>query len=54
MEVEENNEIAFLDILIKRTEEREIETSVYRKNTHTDKYLNFNSFHHKSQKIRLL
>lgn len=54
METEENNEIPFLDILIKRTEEGNIETKIFRKKTHTDRYLNFNSFHHKSQKISVI
>lgn len=54
METEQNNEIAFLDILIKRTEEGQIETKVYRKGTHRDRYLNFNSFHHKSQNISVI
>lgn len=54
IETEENNEIAFLDILIKRTDEGNIETKVYRKKTHTDRYLNFNSFPHKSQKISVI
>lgn len=43
-----------MDILIKRTEDGRIETKVYRKETHTDRYLNYNSFHHKSQKISVV
>lgn len=54
MEVEKNREIAFLDIIIKRTLEGGIETRVFRKETHTDRYLNFKSFHHKSQKISVI
>lgn len=52
MEKECNNEIPFLDILIKRMPDGHIE--VYRKTTHTDRYLNYNSFHHKSQKISVV
>lgn len=43
-----------MDILIKKTFEGRIETKVFRKETHTDRYLNFNSFHHKSQKISVI
>ena len=42
-ELEQSGKIAFLDVLIKRTENNEIETSVYRKPTNTDIYMNWMS-----------
>jgi len=35
METENNQQIAFLDVLIKRAPERKCSIVVYRKNTHT-------------------
>ena len=45
MEEEQDNSIAFLDVLVRR-EGQKVSTSVYRKPTHTDRYLNFHSHHH--------
>ena len=42
---EEHNQIAFLDVLLTRTNDGTINTQVYRKKTHTDQILNFNSNH---------
>ena len=44
MEEECNEELAFLDILLKRNIEK-ISVLVYRKPTHTDQYLHFSSHH---------
>lgn len=44
MEKERDNQLAFLDVLITRTECR-FKTSVYRKPTFTGQYLNFDSHH---------
>ena len=55
-EEENNNQISFLDILIKRKKER-ITTTVYRKPTNTERYTPFFSHHHprvKSGTIRCL
>ena len=49
-EVEENHCISFLDTVTTRVHDR-IQVSVYRKTTHTDKYLDFNS-HHPAQHKR--
>ena len=45
MEEEQNNRIAFLDVLVRR-EGLKMSASVYRKATYTDRYLNFHSHHH--------
>ena len=46
MEIEENNSIAFLDVLVIKNNNETLSTSVYRKPTHTDRYLNYCSNHH--------
>ena len=43
-EFENHNELPFLDVLVKKTENT-IETCVYKKKTHTNRYLNFQSKH---------
>ena len=50
-EEEHNNQIAFLDVLLTRTNDGTINTQVYRKKTHTDQILNFNSNHPAQHKI---
>ena len=57
VEHEENNQIAMLDTLITRNGDGELSFSVYRKPTHTDQYLHFNShqpLQHKLGVIRTL
>ena len=54
---EKNNTIPFLDVLIIKEEDGLLETTVYRKPTHTGRYLNFNSYcprHHVEAVIRTL
>ena len=43
-ETERNNMISFLDVLIVRNKNRSFDTAVFRKSTHTDLYINWNSF----------
>ena len=45
MDMEENSSLPFLDTLLRRNDEGLIETSVYRKPTHTDCYLQYSSHH---------
>ena len=45
MEEEQDQQITFLDVLVKR-EGNKLSTVVYRKKTHTERYLNFRSHHH--------
>ena len=43
LELEKNNEINFLDVLIKSVNNNKLETGVYRKVTITDSYINWNA-----------
>ena len=45
METENNNKIVFLDTLVIREPDGKLYTSVYRKLTHTDQYLAYDSHH---------
>ena len=51
---EENNSIAFLDIVISRREDGSVRRSVYRKNTWSGQYLHFTSFAPMKYKIGLV
>jgi len=48
-EIEKNNELAFLDVLVKKNN-GQLQFEVYRKPTQTDLYLNGNSHHHPKHK----
>ena len=43
-EVEENQKTTFLDVLITRTRDNKLEKTVFRKETNTDLYINWNSY----------
>ena len=45
METENDNPLPFLDILIQRSKNGELSSSIFRKPTHTDRYLNVRSDH---------
>ena len=51
MVIEENNKLSFLDVLISRKEDGSISHQVYRKKTHTYRYLHVDSHHFPPQKI---
>ncbi|XP_055837278.1 uncharacterized protein LOC129905735 [Episyrphus balteatus] len=46
MEIEENNTLAFLDVKVIKNQDGTLGHTVYRKNTHTDRYLHAASHHH--------
>ena len=50
METEKDNKLAFLDTAVLREPDGRLTTSVYRKPTHTDQYLAYNSHHPQSVK----
>ena len=45
METEKNRKLPFLDVMVTK-DKQTLTTSVYRKITHTDRYLHYNSHHH--------
>ena len=51
VEQETDNQLPFLDVLLMRDDNNKIRTTVYRKKTHTDRYLSFKS-HHSAQAKR--
>ena len=53
MEEENDGCLPFLDILVYKKNDK-LGHRVYRKPTHTDKYLHFSSFHHRSQKVAVI
>jgi len=54
MEIEENDNLRFLDILIKKKKYGSISHEVYCNKTHIEHYLHANSHHHPSQKSVVL
>ncbi|GAA55527.1 hypothetical protein CLF_108233 [Clonorchis sinensis] len=57
VELERNNRLPFLDVLVNRKMDGTLETCVYRKQTHTDQILNYNSNHpmnHKKSCVQTL
>ena len=51
MEKESNGSLSFLDTLVTHHEDGSLSTSVYRKKTHTDRYLDFTSHHPLAHKV---
>jgi hypothetical protein len=54
IEIENNNQLPFLDVLVKKKKDGTFGHSVYRKPTHTDRYLDNASHHHPIQKTSML
>jgi hypothetical protein len=49
MEIEEQNQLHFLDVLIYKKSNGTLGHTIFRKETHTNRYLNANSHHHPAQ-----
>ena len=54
MEKEKDGQLPFLDSMLCIEEDRSISTKIYRKKTHTDQYLHFESNHHVRQKVGIV
>ncbi|GJQ66139.1 hypothetical protein Trydic_g4204 [Trypoxylus dichotomus] len=54
MEIEEDGNLPFLDVLVECTDSNRVGYSVYRKKTHTDRYLHATSHHHPQLKRSLI
>ena len=54
VEVESNGKLLFLDVLLEHEEDGSFSTTLYRKPTHTDRYLNFASHHPLAHKIAVV
>ena len=54
VEMESEGKLPFLDVLLQRDPDRSIATTVYRKSTHTDRYLDFASRHPLAHKIAVV
>ena len=54
VEFECNNCIPFLDVLVMKNDNGTLQTKLYRKPTHTNRFLNFNSVHSYSHKFGLV
>lgn len=50
MEIEENGKLPFLDVLVTKKADNTLGHQVYRKPTHTNRYLHAESHHHPAQK----
>jgi len=50
----ENKKLPFLDTMIEIKDDFSLGLSIYRKKTHTDKYLHFNSNHPIAHKISVM
>ena len=54
LEAESEGQLAFLDVLTSRNPDGSMDTTVYRKPTHTNKYLDFSSHHPLAHKIAVV
>ena len=54
VEVESEGKLSFLDVLLQRDPDGSISTTVYRKATHTDRYLDFMSHHPLAHKLAVV
>ena len=54
LEREQNQSLAFLDVKVSRNRDNTISTTIYKKPTHTDQYLQFDSRHSKHHKFAVV
>ena len=54
MEIEADSSLPFLDVLVTWKENQKLGHTVFRKHTHTDRYLHKNSNHHPRQKTGII
>ena len=54
VELECDGKLPFLDLLLSHESDGSITTAVYRKSTHTDRYLDFESLSHKKSVVNTL
>ena len=54
IEHQQDRELPFLDTCVRVNYDGTFSTKVYRKKTHTNQYLNFNSNHHLGQKVGIV
>ena len=54
VETEENRSLPFLDVLVSRNKDKSVSHQVFRKKTHTDRYLHANSHHFHPQKVGVI
>ena len=52
-ELEKSGQFAFLDVSVQQMEDGSLATSVYRKPTHTDRYLQYSSHYPVNQKVNV-
>ena len=50
-EIQTENKLSFLEVMTQIQIDRSLKFTIFRKKTHTDQYLHFNSNHHMSQKL---
>ena len=53
-EIEQGNQLAYLDVLVERNNNNDLETAVFRKKTHTGLYTKFSSLHPIKYKTNLI
>ena len=53
-ELEKSGQLAFLEVNVQQLKDGFLATSVYKKPTHTERYLQYSSHHYVNQKVNVL